>query len=433
MPPTGVPDLRLVLLKLRAAGLTALVLAAAVAGSAYADVRPLRPDWTVQTRGSIGARPVERNGVVFAGSWDGREYAIRARTGRVLWKRSLGTTSSERCAHYKTIGITSAPIFSGGLAFLGGGNAYGYALDTATGRVRWRVPTGDNSPDGGHYNWSSPALLGGHAFIGVASLCDQPLVQGQLLRVDLASHAIDGVWDVVPDGRQGGSIWTTPVVEPAGKRVFVTTGNGEDTYAEAIVALDTESLLPVDSWKLGSDERVFDSDWGTSPTLLTDSGGRQLVAAANKNGVLYAFLRDRLHEGPVWRRRVAVGGACPECGYGTASTGTFDGRRLFYAGGLATIRKHRYRGSVRAIDPATGRVLWSRGLSGPVLGALVQRDGRLVVASEAVLYVLRARDGAVLHRNRLSGDRTWSTPLVDRHRVIVGTLNGKIRAFRLPR
>jgi outer membrane protein assembly factor BamB len=376
---------------------------------------------------------VESKGVVFAGSWDGREYAIRAGTGRVLWKRSLGTTTSEKCAHYQTIGITSAPAIDGGTAYLGGGNAYWYALNTATGGVRWRVPTGDNSAAGGHYNWSSPAVFGGHAFLGVASLCDQPLVQGQLLRVDLASHAVDRVFNVVPDGRLGGSIWTTPVAEPARNRVFVTTGNGEDIYSEAIVSVDSESLLPLDSWKIGSQERVLDSDWGTSPTLLTDSRGRQLVAAANKNGLLYAFLRDALHDGPVWKTRIAIGGACPECGQGTASTGVFDGHRLLYAGGGTRIRKHTYRGSVRAIDPATGKVLWTRPLAGPVLGALVHRDGKLFVASEGALYVFRARDGALLHKNRFPNDRTWSTPLVDAHRVIVGTLNGKIQAFRLPR
>ena len=402
------------------------------AGSASADFRPLRQSWTLHTQGPIAARPVESKGVVFAGSWDGREYALRARDGHVLWKTPLGTTRSEQCPHYKTAGITSAPVVAAGSAYLGGGDAYWYALDSATGGVRWRVPTGDNSPAGGHYNWSSPALFGGHAFVGVASLCDSPLVQGQLLRVDLASHAIDRVWNVVPDGRQGGTIWTTPLVDRARNRLFVTTGNGDDAYAESIVTVDIDSMLPLDSWKLGASERVSDSDWGTSPTLFSDPRGRRLVAAANKNGIVYAFQRNALHEGPVWRRRVAVGGDCPNCGSGTVSTGTFDGHRLFYAGGAAVIRKHTYRGSVRALDPATGRVLWSRGLPGAVLGGLVRSNGRLFVAAEYGLYMLRPRDGALLHENRFRFDRVWSTPLVDRARVVIGSVSGAIRAYRLP-
>ena len=408
-----------------------VVLAASPAAPANANSHPLRQSWSAQTRGPVATRAVESGGVVFAGSWDGREYALRARDGHVLWKTSLGTTSSERCPHYKSAGITSAPVIADGSVYLGGGDAFWYSLDAATGAVQWRVPTGDNSQAGGHYNWASPAVFGGHAFVGISSFCDNPLVQGQLLRVDLATHAIDGVWNVVPDGREGGTIWTTPVVEPDRNRLFLTTGNGNDVYAETIVTLDIESLQPLDSWKLPEKERVNDSDWGTAPTLLTDSGGRRLVVAANKNGILYAFQRDRLHDGPVWKQRVAVAGDCPNCGAGTVSTGAFDGRRLFFAGGASFIGKHKYNGSVRAIDPATGRVLWSRGLSGAVLGALVRAHGKVFAAAETGLYVIRARDGAVLHQNPFPNDRLWAAPLVDRKRVIVGTLNGKIRAFRL--
>jgi outer membrane protein assembly factor BamB len=238
---------------------------------------------------------------------------------------------------------------------------------------------------------------------------------------------------VVPSGRVGGTIWTTPTVESSRGRLFATTGNGDDPFAESIVSVDAASLLPLDSWKLAASERVSDSDWGTSPVLLTDSAGRRLVAAANKNGVVYAWLRDALHDGPVWRRRVAVGGDCPNCGAGTVSTGVFDGKRLLYAGGAARLRGRLYRGSVRAIDPASGRLLWSRGLHGSVLGALARRGGMVVVAAESDLYVLRARDGKILHENRFANDRLWAAPLIDGRRVVVGTLNGQIRAYRLPR
>src|SRR4051812_28984046 len=104
--------------------LATLLLALLATGTASADFHPLRPTWAVNTGGPIAARPVESKGVVFAGSWDGREYAIGAKTGRVLWKRSLGITSSDKCPFYTTAGITSAPVITGGLAYLGGGDAY---------------------------------------------------------------------------------------------------------------------------------------------------------------------------------------------------------------------------------------------------------------------------------------------------------------------
>jgi outer membrane protein assembly factor BamB len=85
------------------------------------------------------------------------------------------------------------------------------------------------------------------------------------------------------------------------------------------------------------------------------------------------------------------------------------------------------------MDPATGRVLWRRGLPGPVLGGLVQARGMLFVPSEAGLYVLRGRDGRLLHENRFRYESVWNTPLVDRKRVVIGTVGGVIRAYRLPR
>ena len=79
------------------------------------------------------------------------------------------------------------------------------------GNPLWRVFTGSVST--GHYNWSTPGGLNGFAYVGIASLCDTPLVQGQLLRVDMSTHQIANTLNVVPDGQLGGTIWTKPVVD----------------------------------------------------------------------------------------------------------------------------------------------------------------------------------------------------------------------------
>ena len=55
--------------------------------------------------------------------------------------------------------------------------------NASTGAVLWQTYTGDNSQAGAHYNWSSPLIVGNYAYIGIASNCDNPLVQGQLLEV----------------------------------------------------------------------------------------------------------------------------------------------------------------------------------------------------------------------------------------------------------
>jgi hypothetical protein len=68
-----------------------------------------------------------------------------------------------------------------------------------------------------------------------------------------------------------------------------------------------------------------------------------------------------------------------------------------------------------------------------VLAGLVRAHGKLFVAATSGLFVLRLRDGAVLHKNLVPNTKLWSMPLVDRYRVVVGTVSGEIRAYRVPR
>jgi outer membrane protein assembly factor BamB len=356
------------------------------------------------------------------------------------WRTNLGTTTAA-CGHGEaTHGVTSSPAARRGVIYLGGGDASWYALKAATGQVLWTVPTGGNSASSGHYNWSSPALYDGHAYVGIASFCDSPLVQGELLRVNLATRAIQNVWKAVPDGRVGATIWTSPVVDRATNTVFVTTGNGRgprERFAEAIVALNATSLRVRGFWALRGRAQHIDSDWGTTPTLFSDSRGRDLVAAINKNGIAYAFRRANLSAGPVWQVRIAQAGTCPNCGYGSVSTPVFTEGRLFLAGGKTTIHGRAYAGAIRAVDPRTGRVLWSRGLNSTVLAALTAKTGMVVVPeSDGTLSVLRARTGALLDRNRLP--RTIGTaailgaPTIADGTLYIGGGDGTVHAFAFP-
>ena len=141
------------------------------------NVAQLAKLWAYKTGGGIAAEPTIVGGTVYIGSWDGYMYALNGITGALVWKTFLGQTVAPGC-NPVTIGITSAATVQNGIVYVGGGDAYWYALDASTGTVLWRVFTGDNSPTSGHYNWSSPLIYNGYAYIGVASNCDNPLAQG---------------------------------------------------------------------------------------------------------------------------------------------------------------------------------------------------------------------------------------------------------------
>ncbi|MEA2146661.1 MAG: hypothetical protein QOG59_2248, partial [Solirubrobacteraceae bacterium] len=200
----------------------AVVLAGCDPASVYG---PLKGQWTDQTSGPIAAKPAVAGSTVYVGSWDGNEYAFGEASGSLNWMSYLGVTQGNCGGTIYTQGVTSSPWLQSGIAYLGGGGSTWDALDALTGRVLWTVPTGNNSLTGGHYNWSSPVVYNGEAYVGIASFCDSPLVQGRLLRVNLSTRQIDHVFKVVPDGQVGGGIWTNPVVDSTSNTVFVATGN----------------------------------------------------------------------------------------------------------------------------------------------------------------------------------------------------------------
>ena len=397
------------------------------------NVAQLRAQWTYLTGGGIAASPTVVNGVAYVGSWDGYEYAINATTGVLVWKTFLGQTITPNCQP-STIGVTSAATVINGVVYVGGGDANWYALDAATGAVLWSVYTGDNSITGGHYNWSSPLIYNNDAYIGIASNCDIPLVQGQLLQVDLTTHQVVHTANFVPNGEVGGGIWSSPSLDTATNTIFVTTGTQaqlNEQMAQAIVALDASTLAIKSYWQIPLNQRVNDADWGTTPLLFTDATGRQLVSAVNKNGVLYAFLRSNLSAGPVWEQRIALGGECPQCGDGGISSGAFANGVLYYAAGNDAVNGVGYPGTVRALDAATGRVLWIHSDSQPVFAAIAYDNGVIFDGVGTTLEALDASSGARLY-SYATGGPVYSAPSVSGGAVFFGSTDNRIYSLSLP-
>jgi outer membrane protein assembly factor BamB len=402
---------------------------------------PLAEDWSVPLGSQsvpIAAKPAVGYGRVYIGSWNGWEYAFDEASGALSWMTYLG--KSDSCAGGPARGVTSSPWLQNGVAYLGGGDSYWYALDANGGGILWRVLVGDASATGGNYNWSSPVALNGHAYVGVASHCDNPFVQGKLLRVSMSTHQIVNEWKVVPDGQKGGTIWTSPVADAARNTVYVTTGNraytfsNNDTqpYAEAMVAVDATTLAVKSYWSLPVSDPTPDADWGTSPTLFTDAQGRDLVSAGNKNGKVYAFLRDNVTAGPVWSRQLAdpAAGDDPGAG-GLYSNGFFDGQRLYYAGGRTTIAGRTVKGSIRALNPATGATVWERELPAKTYGALTGANGMVVVPAYDALRLLDGATGEVLYGNDL-GYAIFGAATVANGRLFIGDTGSFAHAFRYP-
>ena len=395
------------------------------------NVERLTKLWSFKTGGGIAAEAAIVNNTVYIGSWDGYEYALDALTGFLKWKTYLGTTTA-KCVPPK-IGITSSATVQNNIVYVGGGDSYWYALDAYTGAILWKVYTGDNSADKGYYNWSSPLIYNGFAYIGIASNCDNPLVPGKLLKVSLNSHRVVSSFTVVNEKEVGGGIWTSPTLDAKTNTIYITTGTQNQiwqTLSQAIIALDATTMSVKGAWQIPLSQSGSDSDWGNTPILYTDARGRQMVEATNKNGFTYAFDRANISAGPVWERQTGLGGECPPCGEGSVSSDTFADNTIYRAGGSTTINGLGYPGSVRALDPATGAYRWEHGVPNPIIPALAYAHGLVLDAEGPTLEVLDAATGSRLYSYE-TGDDIYGAPSVSHGQIFVGSLDGNVYAFGL--
>ena len=392
--------------------------------------------WSYATGAPIASQPAIVGGVAYLGSWNGYEYAFNANTGALIWKTYLGITTGESDCDPQTAGISSAATVLNGVVYVGGGDSDWYALDASTGAVLWDVNTGDNSAVGGHYNWSSPLIVNGYAYIGVASLGDCPLVQGQLIQVNLSTHAVVNTLDLVPDGSIGGGIWTSPAYDPTLNEIFAVTGtetSSAEIYAQAVVGINASTLAVEDYWHLPESEAVADSDWTTSTGLFTGSNGTPMLEATNKNGYTYAFNRTDLAAGPVWRDQIAIGNDCAACGYSTVSSAAIANGVIYQAGGVTTINGVGYGGSVQALNATNGAVIWQHPEAGPVIGAVTYMNGMVIAGAGSGVELLNASNGERLYSYD-TGPGSWiyAAPAVSDGVIITGNTAGVIYAFGLP-
>src|SRR5205085_2356790 len=161
--------------------------------------------------------------------------------------------------------------------------------------------------------------------------------RGSVVALDAASGGIRWKTFTVPDGHDGGSVWSTPAIDTDTGRLYVGTGNAYHDPAadttDSILALDAASGQIAghlqgtahDVWNGTSNAGAGpDYDFGASPNLFTDSTGRKLVGDGQKSGLYWAF--DRATLKPVWTANTGPG--TPVVGGIVGSTAT-DGHRVF--------------------------------------------------------------------------------------------------------
>src|ERR1700722_2311859 len=127
--------------------------------------------WKFKSDGRITSSPAVDAGTVYFGSYDGNFYAVDASTGAQKWKFALPGERRFAASHLHgaaPIGETmpdpfdfylSSPVVVSGVVYVGSGDTNIYALDAASGQLKWKFKTGD-------VVHASPAIAGGKLYVG---------------------------------------------------------------------------------------------------------------------------------------------------------------------------------------------------------------------------------------------------------------------------
>jgi polyvinyl alcohol dehydrogenase (cytochrome) len=332
------------------------------------------------------AQPVIASGRIFVGSNGGTVFSLDASTGCVYW--TYDAAGIVRSA----ISIVKSPKTSRWIAYFGDYHAWAHAVDAETGRPLWKVKVDDHPAA---RIVGSPTYFKGRLYVPVASSEElsggNPQYECCTFRGSVA--ALDAetgktVWKSysIPDpakpyktssvgtrlyGPAGGGVWNSPTIDEKRQRLYVGTGNSftgvSVPTSDSILAFDlaSGSLLwsmqatPGDNWMVGCPRSANcpenpgdDTDFGSASVLRSLPGGKQVLVATQKSGMVYGLDPDQRGK-ILWQTRVGVGGAQGGILWG----GALDDHTI-YAAVSDVNRGEKAAPGLYAVNIETGEKLW---------------------------------------------------------------------------
>jgi alcohol dehydrogenase (cytochrome c) len=279
------------------------------------NVRSLRTKWVYQMQTDelhVESSPLVVDGTMFLTAPPGKELAIDAATGRILWsaKRKLPDELSLCCGpHNRGVGIKGHRVFRGTL------DAHLTARDSRTGKLLWDVEVG--KADSGYSITSAPLVVKDMVVTGVAG--GEFGIRGYIDAYDAVSgERIWRTYTVPAPGEPGnetwsgnswktggGPTWMTGSYDPELDLIYWGVGNpspdfngddrkGDNLYTNSVLAIAADTgeikwffqFIPHDlhDWDANSVPILLDTVYGGEP--------RKMLIAHNKGGFGYALDRE---------------------------------------------------------------------------------------------------------------------------------------------
>jgi PQQ-dependent dehydrogenase (methanol/ethanol family) len=353
------------------------------------------------------------NGRVFRGTADARLLALDAATGTLIWKNIVGDPTLNEF-------LIGAPLAWNGLVYTGtSGSDFGIkgrilAYDALTGREVWHFTTIPTGNEVGAETW------------------------------DLRQTAETG----------GGGTWSTFALDVISGELFVPVGNPTPSFAPEYrpgANLFTDSMVVLDAltgrlkwWYQLEENDGHDLDLAAAPLLYTNAEGRDVAAAAGKDG--YVHVVDRSTHELLFKTAVTTiqnEGVrpsekeitfCPGGAGGTEWNGPAldPASRTLFVGAVdsCTIIKSNSQkrfvksegvmlwgatatqatdvpptGWVVALDADSGKVKWKYHADAPVIAGVTVTAGSVVLTGDAAgnFLALDSANGHVLYKKDTGG------------------------------
>jgi polyvinyl alcohol dehydrogenase (cytochrome) len=384
-----------------------------------ASVPSLTAGWSKGGLVGVTGTPVVANGVAYFGDWTGTLWAVNARTGQTVWSTKVGGGD-----------FVGSPALGGRSVYVAIGKTL-YALRRSTGKVLWQTVT--NSNPYSQIN-ASPVVVGNLVFQGTAQFEEVVGHAPFTFRGSIGAYnATTGrqVWNffTTPNDATSGAgegVWSTPAVDTRLGLLYVGDGQNLDNpsgpLADSILAINLKTGHLKWSHQFNHPD-VFstasysgkDADVGASPNLWTVHG-RSMVGVGSKNGTYYAF--DRATGKLKWETFLTHGSTF---GGVLGSSAFVDGKIIASSNiGDPASNATTNQSKVFALNPASGKVLWSKTFAGNVFAPISAVHGLAFVGTDAgVMMALNTQNGKTLW-SYSAPDKVGGGPSITNGRLLWG-------------
>lgn len=387
---------------------------------------------------AIVSSPLLVGNTIFFGSWDGNEYAVTASIPhKLIWKKFLGvvTPPAQYNCDPSTIGVSADASVDNGTLFIGGADGNVYALDTATGNVKWKTAIAKPPEE---ILWSGNLVLNGHIYIGVGSYGDCPLIPGRMVELDEATGAqMALVWTDVKPNNGGVTIWKSkPAYDQADNLIIYGTGSiSSGSQSDSVVAVNPTTMTVQSVWSVPAAYVGANNAFGSSCIYVANLAGGRGAVCHTKEGSVWGLSITPTGLQEAWHLKVAGGGQSPYYDEGDISGASYDGTYVYVDSTKQTINGVAYPSVVYALNPQNGNVVWQVPLTtmGYPVTPIVIVNGMLVIGmmnevNPGELIVMNAADGTILYSHGLTRG-VMGAPMVTGGHIYVPTGDGNLLDF----